>query len=154
MTSLTMVPAGISAGKRAIAGTRKPPSQLVVFSLLNQVTPASGQVAAMHAVVRGEDHDGVLRDAEIIQLLEERPDLIVEFEHAIGVEVEAGSPQVLLPHVGPEVHARGIEPGEPGFARGMLPVDEVHGGGQELVIHGFHPLLGEGAGVLDAPVGE
>ena len=45
ITSLTMVPLGILPGNLARQGTRKPPSQLVVFSLANQVTPASGQVA-------------------------------------------------------------------------------------------------------------
>ena len=42
--SFKIVPAGILLGQRIMAGTRKPPSQLVFFSLLKGVIAASGQV--------------------------------------------------------------------------------------------------------------
>ena len=42
------------------------------------------------AVVGAVDHDGVVGDAEIIELLEQAADHVVVFDHAVGVEADAG----------------------------------------------------------------
>ena len=44
MMSLMMVPGLITPGQRTTQGTRKPPSQVVPFSLWYGVVPPSGQV--------------------------------------------------------------------------------------------------------------
>ena len=47
------------------------------------------------------------------------------------------------------VHARRIEITEPRHALLALPLHEVERGGQELLVHRFHPLPGERTGVFD-----
>ena len=43
------------------------------------------------AVVGGEDDDGVVGDAEVVELLEKLADVAVEFDHAVGIEADARS---------------------------------------------------------------
>jgi hypothetical protein len=47
------------------------------------------------------------------------------------------------------VHVGRVEPHEEGLVRLVLALDEIRGGGDELVIAGFHAFLGQRAGVLD-----
>ncbi len=84
-----IVPGLITPGQRMTHGTRKPPSQLVAFSPLNGVVPPSGQVKHFGAVVGGVDDDGVVGDAEIVELLEKLADMPVVLDHAVGIEAEA-----------------------------------------------------------------
>ena len=75
----------------------------------------------------------------------------VVLDHAVVVLVAAGAGDsgVLLLHVGAEVHAGAVPPGEPRLAGCVLALDEVLGRGDGLVVDGLHALLGELAGVLD-----
>ena len=58
-------------------------------------------------------------------------------------------PRVLLLDVRAEVHPRAVPPAEERLAGLVLPLDEVLGGGDGLVVDRLHPLLGERAGVFD-----
>ena len=93
-------------------GTRKAPSQLVAFSPLNGVVPPSGQVKHFGAVVGGVDDDGVVGDAEIVELLQQLADVPVGLDHAVGVEAEPGLALRLLLQMREDVHARGVEVAE------------------------------------------
>ena len=42
------------------------------------------------AVVGREDDDGVVGDAEIVELLEQLPDIAVELDHTVGIDAVAG----------------------------------------------------------------
>ena len=42
------------------------------------------------AVVGGVDHDGVVGDLEVVELLQELADLAVMLDHAVGIDAEAG----------------------------------------------------------------
>ena len=50
----------------------------------NGVVPPSGQVKHLGAVVGRADDDGVVGDAEIVELLEQLADHVVELGHAVG----------------------------------------------------------------------
>src|SRR6185369_10292297 len=51
--------------------------------------------------------------------------------------------------MGPKVHVSGVEPAKEGFPSSVLALDEILSCGAELVVAGFHALLGERTGVLD-----
>ena len=81
------------------------------------------------AVVGAVDHDGVVGDAHLVELLEHVADHRVMLHHAVGVETDAGDPLRLFAEVRPHVHARGVEPDEEGVpawcARSMKAVAEA-----------------------------
>ena len=66
-------PAGIRPGQRTIAGTRMPPSHRVPFRWKNGALRDS----ALAAVVVGEDNDGVPRELQPIQRLENPTDAVI-----------------------------------------------------------------------------
>src|SRR5258705_7289813 len=70
----------------------------------------------LSAVVRRPDHDRVIRDAHVVQLLQELPYVPIMLDHAVR-----GSSQPRLAHrlrlqVGVNVHTGRVEPNEPGLA--------------------------------------
>ncbi len=81
-------------------GTRKPPSQF-----------AEGSAAAVRpghqlsAVVGGVDHDGVIRDAQVVELLEQPPDHAVVLDHAVGFQSKPGLTVGLRLEMRPDVHS-------------------------------------------------
>ncbi len=105
----------------------------------------------VRAVVAGVDHDGVVRDAHVVQGFEEGADCIVVFEHA--VDVLAVAVRVAIAMTGTDmraqVHTRRVEPAEERLARRLLSLHEVDGRGRSLVVDGFHALLGQRTGILD-----
>jgi hypothetical protein len=72
-----------------MAGTRQPPSQLVFFSPRNGVGGVRPGVV-VRAVVGGVEDDGVVGDAELVELVEELADVHVVLDHAVGVLVGPG----------------------------------------------------------------
>ena len=148
---LAIEPALILPGQRTSSGMRKAPSQLVFFSLRNGVMPPSGQRVPVRAVVGRVHDEGVVGDAELVEQVEHLADVLVVVDHGvvIGRLPAPGLAQALRLGVREQVHVRGVEPDEERLAGLVLPLDEVLGGGDELVVAGLHPLLGERAGVLD-----
>ena len=55
----------------------------------NGVVPPSGQVMHFGAVVGGVDDDGVVGDAEVVELLEQLADMAVVLDHAVGIDAQA-----------------------------------------------------------------
>jgi hypothetical protein len=106
----------------------------------------------VRAVVAGVDDDGVLGDAELIQQVEQLAHVPVVVDHRVVV---GRLPAPRLPDaprlgVGPQVHVGGVHPDKERGAVRLLAPDEVLGRGDRVVVDRLHPLLGQGAGVLDA----
>ena len=78
-------------------------------------------------------------------------DVLVVVDHRVVIRrlPLAGLAEAVLLRVREEVHVRRVQPHEPRLARFLLPLDEVDGRGDELVVAGLHALLGERARVLD-----
>ena len=73
---------------------------------------AVGPSECLGAVVGRVDHDRVVGDAEIVELLQKLADLAVMLHHAVGIDAEPGLSLRLRLEPGPDVHAGRIEPGE------------------------------------------
>ena len=101
------------------------------------------------AVVGRVHHDGVVGDAELVELVEQLPDHAVVLDHAIGIDADAGDALGRGLEVGPDVHPGGVPPQEERLARGVRPLDEVERALGHLHVDRLHPLLGQRAGVLD-----
>ena len=102
--------------------------------------------------VVGRVHDeGVVGDAELVEIVEHLADILVVIDHrvVIGRLPAARLAEALRLGVGEQVHVGGVEPHEERLAGVVLALDEVLGGGDELVVAGLHALLGQRAGVLD-----
>ena len=99
-------------------------------------------------------HNGVVGDAEFVQLLKQLADMHVMLDHAVRILVLAGNAAQFLLYMGAEMHARPVPPHEERLFRFVSPVDEVEGAGQRLLVDRLHTLLGQRAGVLDLAVRE
>src|SRR5580692_1115152 len=69
-------------------------------------------------VVAAENDDGVIRDAEVIQLLEQNSDSVIEFLHTRAIEAVFGDHGLVLRlQMGPDVHACRVVPDKERLAR-------------------------------------
>ena len=113
----------------------------------------------VRTVVGRVEHDGVVGDAQLVELVEEDADIGIMLDHAGGVLVDllanllVGQFAVLVADMGAEVHARAAPPHEPGRALLVGALDEVDRRSARLVINGLHADLRQRAGVLDLAVG-
>ena len=110
-----------------------------------------GPRVAVRAVVGGVDDDGVVGDAEVVEHVEHRADVLVVVDHRVVV---LGLPQpglALAPglQVCVQVHVGEVAPDEERVARLVLALDVVDGAVGDVVVDGLHPLGGQRAGVLD-----
>ena len=80
--SFLTVPGSMWPGQRTTIGARMPPSQVVSLPPLNGVVPPSGIGDRLGAVVGGEDDDGVVELAHLLELLEHVADVVVHLLHA------------------------------------------------------------------------
>ncbi len=110
---------------------------------------AVGPGEGLGAVVGGVEDDGVVVDAELLELGEDTADVVIVLEHAVGIEADAALAFPLLAEVGPDVHARRGHPGEEGLVGLVGPLDEVDRRVGELVVRRLHALFRHGPGVLD-----
>ena len=109
---------------------------------------AVGPGERLGAVVGGVDHDRVVGDAEIVELLQKLADLAVMLHHAVGIDAEPGLALRLRLEPRPDVHAARIEPDEERLLVPVRAVDEVDRGFEEFLVDRLHALLGERSGVL------
>ena len=112
--SFDTVPAGILPGQRTIAGTRNAPSQFVFFSLRNGVVAGVGPRVHVRPVVGRVDDDRVLGDAELVELVEHLPDVLVVVDHrvVVGRLPAPGLSDAPRLRVRAEVHVRRVDPDE------------------------------------------
>ena len=110
----------------------------------------------MRAVIRGVDDNGVVGDAELVDGVQDRAHVLVVVDHDVVIDT------LLLTSladarrfgVGAEVHVGVARPQEKRLLGLDLALDEILGADLDVVVDGFHPLLGQGAGVLDPAVGK
>ena len=74
--SFFTVPGLMCPGQRTTIGARKPPSQASPFWPLNGVMPPSGKADRLGAVVGGEDDDGVVELAHVLELRRARTPML------------------------------------------------------------------------------
>ena len=110
---------------------------------------AVGPGEGLGTVVGRVHHDGVVGDAELVELGEQLADLAVVLDHAVGVDPEAGHPLRLRLEVGEDVHAGGVPPHEERLSVRMRLVHEGERLGGDLLVDRFHALPGQRTGVLD-----
>ena len=105
----------------------------------------------MRAVVGAVDDDGVVGDAQLVQLIEQGAHDVVVVDHGVvvGGLPPPGLAQALRLGVGAEVHVGRVEPDEERRVRVHLAADEILRRGRNLVVDRLHPLLRQRAGVLD-----
>ena len=82
----------------------------------------------LRTVVGGVHDDGVVGDAQLVELVEHLADLLVVDDHPIAVGVLAALAEVLLGDVGPEVHGRRVVPEEERLVRLGLLLHPGEGG--------------------------
>src|SRR5262245_61622095 len=104
----------------------------------------------VHTVVGAIDDDGVVSNTELVNHLEQAPNVAVVFEHAIDVFAETAATLIFRSNMSVEMHARAIPPAEERFAGLGLPPNEVDGRVGRLVVDRLHAFLGEWSGVLNA----
>jgi hypothetical protein len=113
--------------------------------------PPSRPCVAVRTVVGRVLHEGVLGDAQLVEQVKHFAHVLVVVDHGVVVRrlPLARLANALGLGMRDQVHVRGVEPHEPGLACLLLALDEVLGGGGELVVAGLHALPGERARVLD-----
>jgi hypothetical protein len=121
-------------------GTRKPPSQFVAFSPRKGVLTAVWPGHHLGAVIRGVDDNGVIRDAQIIQLLEQLANHAVVLHHTVGFQSKDGLALRVGLEVRPDMHSGRVEPAEKRLARLVLAIHEIKRSCQKFLIHRFHAL--------------
>ena len=80
--SFLTVPGLITPGQRITIGARMPPSQVVSFAALERGDAAVREGFGLGAVVGGEDDDGVVGLAHLLDLLKNEADIVVHLLHA------------------------------------------------------------------------
>ena len=105
------------------------------------------------AVVGGEDDDGVVVDAHVLELLHHEADVVVELRHAGFMDGPAvlgvAHRLVLRRQMRDDVHAGRVEPQEERLVVGLGLVEELERQVADLVVHGLHALRAQLARVLD-----
>ena len=105
----------------------------------------------MRPVVGRVDHDRVVCDPELVELVEERSDQLVVVDHrvVVGRLPPPRLADALRLRMGAEVHVRRVEPDEERCSVGCVSRDEVEPVLEHLVVDRLHPLLVQRARVLD-----
>src|SRR5450631_3826433 len=103
----------------------------------------------LHPVVRREDDNRIVRNSEIVELLEELANHPVELHHAVGIEAVTALVLPLGTQSRPDVHAGRIVPEEERLVCTNRSVHEIERCGEQLLLNRFHALLCEWSGILD-----
>ena len=97
------------------------------------------------AVVGGEDDDGVVGFADVVEVLEQGADAVIDLRHAGFFETVVGLAvlhrAVLLGEERPDVHARGVVPDEERLAVLLGLVHEVARSLDQHLVEGRHVVL-------------
>ncbi len=107
----------------------------------------------VRAIVGRVLDNGVLGYAKFIQHVEHAADGTIVQDHAVVVKTLAADALRLFRDVRSEMHVSGVPPHKEGHPLGVSLFDKLDGVLGDLVVNGFHALLGQRAGVLDAAVG-
>ncbi len=130
---------------------RHAPAALAVGVLLaaERRRAAIGPAHDLGAVVGRVHDDGVVGDAQLVELVEQLADVPVVLHHAIGIDAQPGLALRLLLQVREDVHAGRVPPDEERLAVRVGLLDELQARREELLVHRLHALPGQRTGVLD-----
>ena len=105
----------------------------------------------MRPVIGAVEHDGVVGDAKLIELGEDRAHVAVVIDHHVVVFAlpAAGLANAAWLFVRAEVHVGEVDPGKHRLARLHLPVDEVGTARGDVIVDRPHPLDRQRPGILD-----
>ena len=105
----------------------------------------------MRAVVGAVHDERVVGEAEAIDRVEDRADVLVVVDHRVVIFAlpPAGLAEALRLRVRPEVHVGEVHPEEERLVGLRLPLHEVDGAGGGVVVDRLHPLLRQRPGILD-----
>ena len=94
----------------------------------------------MRAVICGIHHDGVVSDAQFIEVIEQLTHHHVVANHGVVIETLTGEAALIVRGVGKEVHPCRVVPDKEWLALINSTSHEVESGQLELAINGFHSL--------------
>ena len=145
--------AGTWPGQRSDARHAEAAFHDCSLALRERRRSAIGPGEEFGAVVGGEDDDGVIVHAHVLEILHHQGDVVIELGHA-GFLFRPAILRVarrfpFRGEMGDDVHARRVEPAEERLAVLLGLVHELDGEVADLVIHRLHPLRIKRAGVLD-----
>ena len=103
----------------------------------------------MRSVIGRIHDDGVVRNSEVVQLLQQFADVIVMSRHDIVVESLPRPAGMFRGAVGSEMHGCRVEPQKERLTRLVALVDEAESSFGNLIVNRFHAFLGQGTSVLD-----
>ena len=110
---------------------------------------AIGPRVHVRAVVGRVHHERVVGDLEIVEHLEDLPDIPVMVDHRVVIRA-LELPRLAQARrlgVGAEVHVGEVHPDQGGLAGLVLALDEIDGARGDVVVDRLHALLGQRAGV-------
>ena len=99
-----------------------------------------GPCVVVRAVVCGIHHDGVVSDAQFIEVIEQFTDHHVVANHSVVVKTLTGETTLIVRGVGKEVHSRGVVPDKEWLTLINSTGHEIEGGQLKLAINGLHSL--------------
>ena len=108
---------------------------------------AIGPGEHLRTVVGRVHDDGVVVEAQFLELVEHLADLAIMLDHAIGIDAETGLACNAFLQVREDVHLGGVPPQEERLVGLLGALHEVDGLGVDLLVDGLHALLGQRAGV-------
>src|SRR5512137_99860 len=135
--------AGTWPGQRRMHGTRKPPSITVPLHWANGVVPPSGQVKSSVPLSVVKTTIVLSSSPMSLSFCSTKPMSLSSWA------MPASCSDQPFREVRDDVHARRVEPAEERLAVRLGLVDELQGEIADFVVHRFHALGIERAGVLD-----
>jgi hypothetical protein len=135
----------------AADGARHAPAAFEVGVLLaaERCRSAVGPAHHLGTVVGRVHDDGVVGDAQLVELVEQLADVPIVLHHAIGIDPQTGLALRFLLQVREDVHAGRVPPDEERLAVRVGLLDELETCREELLVHRLHAPGRERTGVLD-----
>ena len=108
----------------------------------------------MRPIVGAVKNDCVIRDAELIELIQQSADQIVVTHHGVVIKPLTGQALFLFRGMRPKMHASGVEPNEERLVILRCALNKLLGAVEELKIDRLHALFVERSGIRHATVGK
>ena len=119
--SFETVPGLMTPGQRISAGHAPAALPVGVLLAAERRRAAVGPAHHLGAVVGRVHDDGVVGDAELVELVEQLADVAVVLDHAVGIDAEPGLALRLRLQVREDVHAGRVEPARRTACRPCAP---------------------------------
>ena len=117
-----------------------------VLLAAERCTAAIGPAKRLGAVVGRIHDDGVVLEAQFLELVEHLSHMSVVLDHAVGIRPQARDALAFRLQMGVDVHPGGVPPEEEGLVLLFGIVQEAKRFLGDFLVNGFHPFLAERAG--------